>query len=187
MTDESPLFRGAPDWYYNACVNQGLAPRWAYTEGYHRAVEILAQHLADERRDLDVLVYPLIYLARHGIELRLKEVIRFAALVRGENATAEFKHSLGALWQDARVQVVELFPDDDPAQLAPVGAFVNELSRVDKASTAFRYPTDRNGEPSLDTTIRLINIRVFVEQYEEAAKLLDGIQMALGEMLEDDY
>ena len=59
-----------PDGKSNACVNVMRAgDSIAYIEGYRRGALRLVQHVVEEQRDQDFLVYPIIFLDRHHIEL----------------------------------------------------------------------------------------------------------------------
>lgn len=184
MAGESRLFRGAPDWYHNACINYGLDPWWVYSEGYHRAVEVLTNHAMESRGDLDCLVFPIVFLARHSLELRIKDLIQTAAILNKAESKPSLSHKLTDLWGSLRDRLVDLFPGDDPAALQDVDNFVSELSRFDHSSTTFRYPENTEGAPSLDSTIRHINVRQFFEQYQRAAEFLNGIQLEFSERLE---
>ncbi len=56
---------------------------------------------------------------------------------------------------------------------------VTVLSEFNPLSFAFRYPIDIKGEPSIDLTVRLINVRHFEEQIDDVAVLLEGIDIYL--------
>ncbi|HHS8916416.1 TPA: hypothetical protein ACTVMT_005267, partial [Escherichia coli] len=50
----------------------------AYTEGYRRAADILINHIDESGRDQDFLVYPVLFLYRHHLELLIKQIIGLA-------------------------------------------------------------------------------------------------------------
>ena len=63
-----------PDWQSNACLNyMGSDDRYAYSEGYLRAARYLIEWILATASDQDILVYPIIFLYRHHIELVLKQ------------------------------------------------------------------------------------------------------------------
>jgi hypothetical protein len=69
------LFRGdLRDWNNNACLRGG--DEYAYSEGYRRGAQLLVQEVGETARDQDFLVYPIVFLYRHHIELALKRIIR---------------------------------------------------------------------------------------------------------------
>src|SRR6266849_9877987 len=89
------LFRGdLPDWHNNACLNvmHGY-DQIGYTEGYRRGARLLVEYVAENARDQDYLVYPIIFLYRHHIELALKNIIvRGPYLIDRVLTDAEKKH-----------------------------------------------------------------------------------------------
>ncbi len=44
-------------------------------EGYRRGARLLVEHVDEHARDQDFLVYPIMFLYRHHIELALKNII----------------------------------------------------------------------------------------------------------------
>lgn len=73
------------DWSNNAVLNRMTGEEWwVYAEGYARGAEILVRHVVDGNRDLDFLVYPIVFLYRHHLELALKDLIRGAGDLLGK-------------------------------------------------------------------------------------------------------
>ena len=68
------LFLKGGDWQHSACL--GWAPnKWdAYAVGYKDAADIVVEKATTTGRGLDTLVYPIAFLYRHYLELRLKEL-----------------------------------------------------------------------------------------------------------------
>ncbi|MCI5221569.1 MAG: hypothetical protein D3924_02515 [Candidatus Electrothrix sp. AR4] len=69
------LFIGCDDWEMNACLNFSHDMSYGYIEGYLRAADRLVKHVFDTSKDQDVLVYPIAFMFRQHIELRLKSII----------------------------------------------------------------------------------------------------------------
>ena len=77
----SELFSGDDDWHNNACLNEWSRDHGAtYAAGYRRAAELLIEHIDTKGRDQDVLVYPVVFLYRHHVELALKRIISICLL-----------------------------------------------------------------------------------------------------------
>jgi hypothetical protein len=74
------LFGLGTDWQANACVN-GIDDSMAYQDGYRRAARHLAEYVCETERGQDYLVYPIVYLYRHHIELTLKSIISVACFL----------------------------------------------------------------------------------------------------------
>jgi hypothetical protein len=64
------------DWKNNACLRNG--DEYAYREGYRKGAQILVRAVEETQSDQDFLVYPIVFLYRHHIELALKRVIKRA-------------------------------------------------------------------------------------------------------------
>ena len=65
------------DWWNNACLNfmEGKNTWYGYFRGYQRAAELLVQYVDCEKQYQDTLVFPIIFLYRHYLELILKDTI----------------------------------------------------------------------------------------------------------------
>ena len=69
------LFRDdLSDYHNNACLSLGGDP-FPYAEGYRRAAEILVHYVNDNGQDQDFLVFPILFLYRHHLELAMKRII----------------------------------------------------------------------------------------------------------------
>ncbi|MCZ5484310.1 hypothetical protein O5584_24240 [Escherichia coli] len=73
----------------------------AYTEGYRRAADILINHIDESGRDQDFLVYPVLFLYRHHLELLIKQIIGLALALAEDPDKHQYKkddHNLNNLW-----------------------------------------------------------------------------------------
>ena len=134
------LFRGdLRDWINNACLRQG--DDYACREGYRRAAQILVEAVGEEERDQDFLVYPIVFLYRHYIELALKDFIRRAPyLIDRELTTAERAHlgkyQLDLLWDDFKPIAPEInkvagwdqLPSED---VEGIQDYIRQISEID--------------------------------------------------------
>ena len=101
------LFGSGADCQANACVNGGIEEEWFYRKGYRRAALQLAKFACEAGREKNFLVYPIVYLYRHHIELTLKSIIDSAAFVIDYTLTEKDldtlgRHDLAKLWNLAR-------------------------------------------------------------------------------------
>lgn len=127
---------------FNACVgDNGTHDLRTYAEGYIDASILLLETLFEKNllRSRDTLVHPILYSARHAIELTIKHVL--TELNKCDLQTDENKikgHSLGKLWSlfevvtkhDSRLH--NLFQSMNP--------IVQYLDDIDKDAQDFRYP-----------------------------------------------
>lgn len=180
--EELRLFRPDNDWYYNACLNYGLDDWAVYAHGYKHAAEVLIEHAANHRGSLDALVYPIVFVYRQSIELRLKKLVRDASRLLYRDSELSTKHDLLPRWdkltlllKEVEKQVQSTF---DQRELAHTRKLIHAFDKVDSRSMAFRYPVDTTLEPSLPDMTH-INIRVLHEYMEEVFGVLEGIDTML--------
>jgi hypothetical protein len=88
------LFGSGADWQANACV-KSIDATMAYQDGYRRAALHLAEYVCEVGHGQDYLVYPIVYLYRHHIELTLKSIIGAAAFVIDHTLTKSDFDTLG--------------------------------------------------------------------------------------------
>lgn len=90
-------------------------------------------------------------------------------------------HRIVDLWSELHQHLLAIAPGDSVAKLAEVRRLIGEFSAVDPTSMAFRYPEDKNGNPSLPglTHINLRNVRDVIEKVNT---LLGGAGSHVGAM-----
>jgi len=188
---EDVLFRdGLPDWWNNACLNVTWGgDEHGYTEGYRRGARLLVEHVIEHQREQDYLVYPVIFLYRHHIELALKNLIRHTPYLIDRPLTTEEekhleRHRLDLLWQDLKPMFAAVckaagWDRLDAADEEGVDSYIRQLTALDPDSFSFRYTRSKKGAPSLPSELKRINLRHFAEMVERLADYLDGLDMAV--------
>jgi hypothetical protein len=191
------LFRGdLRDWKNNACLRQG--DDYAYREGYLKGAQILVRTVAETGFDQDFLVYPVVFLYRHYIELILKEIIRQAPYLIGRDLTDTEKKHLGEhridmLWNDFKPISVAIMNvagwDELPVEdVEGIDNYVRQISEIDPHSYSLRYAHSKQGTPSLPKDLTHINLRHFGELMDRLARYLWGIDVGMsviGDMKHD--
>jgi hypothetical protein len=150
--------------------------------------------VCDTASDQDILVYPIIYLYRHHVELVLKSIIRLASgLLDRELSEQDLKalgrHSLSELWQTCRPLInavcetasEDTFPE---SELDGVGSYIRQIHEHDPDGQRFRYATtkirraDRSHAtgPSLSAALQDVNIRVLANAMERLADYLENTE-----------
>lgn len=168
------LFGPGDDWQNNACVNFTPDATELYTSGYRMAADKLVELVMSEPGEQDFLVYPVVFLYRQWLELRLKCLIATTSQLLDQEAKWPTTHKLQPLWDTARSGVTKTrlgVPEED---LRFVSAFIREYSAIDPESTAFRYPTSAAGDSSLPGTLTHINLRQLLDVVNRAAAILDA-------------
>lgn len=169
------------DVVYAAIVNSPLGDSlFCYAEGYKRAAEELVKFIGDHDQDQDFLVYPIIFLYRHHIELMLKELTVLASKLLGDRTKLPNGHNLKKLWELCEPLLRRIHEDD--GTYGAVTNLINQLTEVDPTSESFRYHVNKEGRPCLPG-IRRVNLRHFAEVMEGLTNFLDACHTAITEYL----
>ena len=181
---EDPFFRRSEDTMWNACIGpQGHEEN--YVDGYIEAAVLLADLVVAKELYIsrDTLVLPILYNARHAIELSLKYAIKrlHAAGVLLEDAKANHdidKH-LGKI-NSARVgdyALRELFKR--------IGPYVKSLSAIDTDGQQLRYSRDQEGNKSLENR-PLANLNVIRASLAELSRILQQLKNRIHSFCEEN-
>lgn len=179
---DDKLFTTAEDWWNNACLNF-LPSGWnLYAVGYKEAADVLVSHVEDHGRQQDIFVYPIVFLYRQYLELALKDLIRDARRLKNIDEPFPKTHRIDELWRICDNLLYQVSPSEPRDYLIDIGRLIQEFSDVDPISIAFRYPEDRDGNPSLPG-ISEINLRNVKEVIGKISIILDGAGAQIDEYL----
>jgi hypothetical protein len=154
-----------------------------YAMGYKMAGDVLVQYIKDNDRYQDFLVYPIAFLYRQYLELRLKELILVGSALLNKDFTIPKTHDLVSLWRQARPNMEAVWSGSETrVYLNMVEDRLKELCDLDSGSYVFRYPEDIKGEPSL-TGIRYINLKQLMDVIQGISNVIDGASTGMGEHL----
>lgn len=169
-----------PDCYLNACLHVN----WdVYAEGYKKGGDILVQYVIDNNWDQDFLVYPIVFLYRQYLELRVKELIHISSRLLDQNIDIPRDHNLLSLWRKVSPNIEQVWPDSQTkSHLEAIEDRLKELCSIDPGSYAFRYPEDTKGAPTL-AGMRHINLRWLKDVVQAISNILDGSSLGMGEYL----
>lgn len=177
------LFGPGADWRSIARLEQWGHGFSLYADGYKKAADIIVQKVAETGWDQDYLVYPVCFLYRHYIELRLKELIDLGRRLFNSNRGFPETHRIDALWSECRPLLEKAFPRGDKTDLDAIQACIHEFASVDPKSESFRYPKDKEGKPTLDG-LKEIELRNLGRVMNRLAGLLDGSVYSMLEMIQ---
>lgn len=156
------LFRGdlpdgernnaCPHWYEDGS-------NWSLiAEGYLNAANALIGRLRVREVRADEMLYPVCFLYRQYIELRLKHVILLGHRLRKAKQGVPTHHNLETLWSDAKPVLLKQVRGSKRAELEAIGAQILELQGIDPGSDEFRYPISKDKSVSLDG-LQHVNLR----------------------------
>ena len=140
--------------------------------GYERAVNLLFEQIVTFKAgSLDLIQFPFIFLRRHEIELRLKELIQFGRALCNESSEAPKSHDLCKLWTEVRSLNQRLLCLDGAVGDDTMTERIQEFQQWDSRATASRYPVV---EPNVNCGDS-INLIAFHKTSNEMALFLDCI------------
>lgn len=174
---------GQADWKNNACLHWSDGDL-THMEGYKLAADNLVKEIEAFPRDQDFLVYPIVFLYRHHLELLLKELVKTGWRLYDWDPSAHAGHKLPQLWADCRRVIEETWPDADPAQSDLVETLVAEFDAMDPNSTAFRYSTSMRGERSLPEDLTHLNLRHLRATMDKMSLFLQAALVGVGAHLD---
>lgn len=180
-SSEDHLFTSQEDWWNNACVNWCHDGWGLYASGYKEA-DLLVQHVEKLGSGQDLLVYPVLFLYRQYLELQIKDLIRQGHRLKNIGNDFPKHHHIGNLWEVCHKLLSEISPGDSVAELKEIARLIAEFSAVDPGSIGFRYPQDKDGNPSL-LGITHINLRNVRDVIGKISIILMGADAQLGEYL----
>ncbi len=176
----------AKDWHLNACIVHWGEVDHAYKAGFRKAALQLAEKMCERPIDQDLIVYPIVYLYRHHVELMLKDIFRLAAdLLDQPISNGQEKHlgrhDLAKLWSMIRPMLdpVSKMVGEDPlpvADLDGIDAYMRQLNVHDPGGASFRYARNHDATRTLGSDLVHINIRSFAIQMEKLADYLNGLE-----------
>jgi hypothetical protein len=174
----------APNKDFNALLNPSFGDQeYQYLQGYRSAYRTLIQQVLKNPSDQDFLALPILFLARHHLELTLKYLLLRASHYLGRGLSAAAKdnlktsHNLSRLWADLKPLLREVFQaygSKQEAEIAGVESYIRQITEIDPTAQAFRYNTLRGDVPSISPDAEVINLPHFGSRLERLSNYLLG-------------
>lgn len=164
-TPKDQLFKDDSDWWRNAHLNLGGKDWGTYASGYKNAADALASRFLRNWHGNDALTYPMVFLYRHCLELRLKETIILGQRLIAVDQKVLESHKLDELWTPCRKIIEKIgesgfWPKDSAKKLNSVEKLVNEFYDKDPDNINFRYPVTRRRRGNQPTLPHLNRVGV---------------------------
>jgi len=183
------LFSSADDWWHNAVVNIMHDNWYAYAQGYKIAADRLIDSLESDRINLDLLIYPIVFMYRQSIELFLKTIIKDGNILLEIQESYPKTHKIDIIWIETRKVLENIWPGSPKSDLEKIEHYIKEFSKHDPSSESFRYPVNRKGKKHLEDLTH-INIRNLKDIMDELLSLLGGASAGISYYLDyksDDF
>lgn len=180
---DDPFFEEIHDGQWNATVGrQGHEEN--YVDGYiEAAIAIVETLIGDELfGQRDTLVLPILYNARHGVELNLKfatQILVTAGAIKDDNRG--LSHDIAAYWN--HLNVSDVGDSKLKVIIRALQPFVDSLSQIDSDGQELRYYRNRNDQLSLQK-FAIVNLKLVQRSLRQLQKLLSELKyrtLAFGE------
>lgn len=163
------------DYRHNAIVRTGIDKFFLFSEGYKTAATKLFEQLDGSAFNANVLVYPLIFLNRQFLELRLKELICGLNFTISHEHKFSNGHDLKRLWDTYKNLVMQIGDNNipDKTTLQNTENLILEFNSIDPKSFSFRYPVDTTAERNPSLTITNIDLLNFMTSMKKLYNFFD--------------
>ena len=178
-----PFFELTDDSEWNACIGR-QATEENYVDGYIEAAIELASAVIDKRLygQRDTLAMPILYNARHGLELALKLAINRLYDMGAIAQTHPKDHDIQSHWEhldEARVGDVAV-----RRLVAALQPYVVSLAKIDDDGQELRYAENRDGGKSLEDKA-LANIRIMRDAVIELGRIMEALKYRVMDMAQE--
>lgn len=166
-TSELDIFEPTHNATFNACVGTNSSHDMrTYAEGYLQAAQKLLEVMFSQRMmyERDTLVHPILYSARHSIELSIKHVLIELNKIGIRTKDCEIHgHSLKIQWALFKKQTAFDRRIIDVSE--SIDSMVIQLDQADPDAQDFRYPVNTNGEQTLNGkfVVDLVTVKLVVD------------------------
>lgn len=178
-----PLFKCGSDWHNNACLNYSHDMSSNYINGYKNAADTLVLHINEKASNQDSLVYPVVFLYRHHLELLLKNIIDNGLKLLGNDDERPKNHNLDSLWSGVKKIILKVW-ESSPEESKFIDHIIGELNKYDQYSMSFRYAKDKKDNKA-NPCLYYINLRHLAQSIDKVSVSLNGIDSAISEYLTD--
>jgi hypothetical protein len=176
---ENETFKMGDNIHLNACVgNNGFIDLYTYQCGYYEATIDLINIVKKSPHKADLLIFPIVYSARHTIELFIKNQLFNLKHINSKAQGKKFEsrivntHSIKELWEDFKnLSAVDIrykiYTND-------LDEYILDFCEVDNTGETFRYPFDHEEIRHL-TDLACINIDIFERRFVKLYEIIDEL------------
>ncbi|MFC7356704.1 hypothetical protein ACFQO1_03320 [Jejudonia soesokkakensis] len=163
-------------------MNKSFQEFGNYADCYQTAaLNLIDQSLADSKLR-DYHIYPIIFLIRHYLELRLKELTQGLIFCKNQKRDFPKHHDIKLLWGEFKAEYAAIGQNPNDAQFQAADELIKEMSYFDPISMAFRYPVDKEGNKT--QKLEYVNLNNLKDSFIRISFLLDGVADLIGQNVE---
>jgi hypothetical protein len=152
-------------------------------DGYLSAARILVNAVQDQYTLSDELVYPIMYLYRHHLELKIKSVWKCLWQLGKLPSDYPKHHRILELWQGCRKQAINIYRMS-LEQGKNIDACIEEFNKVDSQAESFRFHEKKDGK-RVGQVLPSLDIVLTTSQIEQCVEDLEGIMLFLFDKVEN--
>ena len=179
---------------FNACVGNNGIFDGKYFLGYDLSVKVLCKTLIKDTTEIDQLIFPILFNARHAIELYIKdalynifkinESINFIKDININVDKLQSTHNLDNLWEMFVNNAVKL---DRRMQeyIDYQKEYISDYFEIDLTGETFRYQYTKENVVHLAKT-PLVNVVLFYKRYDELSQSMHKL-IAFIDQIEYEY
>jgi len=190
ILDEDPRYPEAGDQFFIekgeateiAWLNKSFQQFGNYADSYQTGALNLLNLALEDKLLRDLHLYPAVFLIRHYIELRLKELIQGLNFLLKDTQDFPTHHKLMNLYGDFKAAYVKIGEDTTGEDFQALDELIKEMSHFDSTSMAFRYPVDKAGEKT--QKLEYVNLSNLKETFIRVCFIFDGVAALIADQVE---
>jgi len=157
-----------------------------YAQGFLTAAEAACEHLLKNRQYTDFVVYPVLFLYRHYLEISLKALADDSLELLRREPQGKLIHGLRDLWEIAKKHLTEVLSDPEgmAMHLEVIEGAVAQFQALDPSGQGSRYPWGTKGERVLFAPER-ISVQNLRNEMANVAQAIDQLGYILGARLDE--
>jgi hypothetical protein len=180
---DDPFFRLPAGSLWNACIGkQGSEEN--YLDGYIEAATALVSTVIEKNmlEKRDTVVLPILYNARHAVELTQKLALDRLAAAGVLSRAAPRNHDISGHWQ--LLNNANLGDEELRRHVRALEPFVASLSRIDDDGQELRYHLNRDEGQSL-STYSLANLEVIRVSLADLSKVISDLKYRITDFIDE--
>jgi len=132
----------------------------------------------------DIYFFPIGYLYRHSLELKLKQVVRLAVKLDLIENTPKVREALSAhnlypLWNHVKGGLMRFWPDGPKDELSAAERIVQAVHMIDGTGQNLRYAENKRGKSTLVEIPKYVELLHFRKIFSGLFNMLGGCEDAL--------